>query len=46
VLPRVSSPTVREFLSRSSPDRRTNPELARLVPRRVLDYIEAHGLYR
>ena len=46
VLPRVSSTTVREFLSRSSPDRRTNPELARLVPRRVLDYIEAHGLYR
>jgi hypothetical protein len=41
----VSSTTVRDLLSATRDDRRGNPELTRLVPRRVLDYIEEHGLY-
>jgi nicotinate-nucleotide adenylyltransferase len=46
VLPAVSSTAVRSLLTASTGDRRSSPELARLVPRRVLDYIEQHGLYR
>jgi nicotinate-nucleotide adenylyltransferase len=46
MLPAVSSTAVRELLSTTAGDRRQNPELARLVPRRVLDYVEEHGLYR
>jgi nicotinate-nucleotide adenylyltransferase len=46
VLPAVSSTTVRELLLATAGDRRENAELSRLVPRRVLDYVEEHGLYR
>ncbi|HEX4341041.1 MAG TPA: nicotinate-nicotinamide nucleotide adenylyltransferase [Polyangiaceae bacterium] len=46
VLPEVSSTHVRGLLAETSGDRRANAELSRLVPRRVLDHIEAHGLYR
>jgi nicotinate-nucleotide adenylyltransferase len=46
VLPAVSSTGVRDLLSSIRGDRRANPELTRLVPRRVLDYVEEHHLYR
>ncbi len=45
ILPDVSSTRIRELLGQpSSPSR--DAELSRFVPRRVLDYVEAHGLYR
>jgi nicotinate-nucleotide adenylyltransferase len=44
LLPELSSTEVRELLSRrAEPDVRER--LSRLLPRRVLDYIEEHGLY-
>jgi nicotinate-nucleotide adenylyltransferase len=42
VLPEVSSSEVRALLR----DHPTSPRLGALVPRQVLEYIAAHGLYR
>lgn len=45
VVPDVSSTRIRELLSRrGSPD--ADAELSRLVPQRVLSYIDEHDLYR
>jgi nicotinate-nucleotide adenylyltransferase len=45
LLPDVSSTRVRELLEQRG-QRSADDELARLVPRAVLDHIDAHGLYR
>ena len=46
LLPEVSSTAVRQLLRTTPGDRRERRELARVVPRSVLDYIEERGLYR
>src|SRR5262245_46519527 len=46
LLPDVSSTTVRALLASTPGDRTQRPELARVVPRGVLTYIEEHELYR
>jgi nicotinate-nucleotide adenylyltransferase len=46
VLPQVSSTSVRELLVHRSARATDDPELARSVPRDVLAYVDAHGLYR
>jgi nicotinate-nucleotide adenylyltransferase len=46
VLPQVSSTEVRERLARTNGNAASDPELLRLVPRAVLEYIDEHGLYR
>lgn len=45
VLPDISSTRIRALLRRRG-DGAAVAELARSVPRRVLDYIDAHGLYQ
>jgi nicotinate-nucleotide adenylyltransferase len=46
VLPDVSSTRVRALLRETEGHRIEHPELARYVPRAVLQYIDDHGLYR
>jgi nicotinate-nucleotide adenylyltransferase len=46
LLPDVSSTEVRTRLSERTGEASLDPELERLVPRRVLRYIDDHGLYR
>ncbi len=46
LLPPVSSTRVRQLLTTTDGDRRANPELCRLVPAQVLDYVEERCLYR
>ena len=46
ILPNVSSSEVRALLRRRADDLDASREAARWVPRRVLDYIDRHGLYR
>jgi nicotinate-nucleotide adenylyltransferase len=46
VLPDVSSTEVRDRLARVRGRAVEDAELARLVPRAVLEYIDEHGLYR
>lgn len=45
VLPDISSTRIRGLLRRRDGDSAGAEELARSVPRRVLEYIDAHGLY-
>lgn len=44
LLPELSSTEVRELLSRRA-DPAVAAEVASIVPRKVLEYVEAHGLY-
>lgn len=46
LLPEVSSTEVRTLLGRARAGEPFAPELAALVPRRVLDYVAENGLYR
>jgi nicotinate-nucleotide adenylyltransferase len=46
VLPDISSTQIREWLFRRAREPEVFEELRRWVPRRVLDYIEEHDLYR
>jgi nicotinate-nucleotide adenylyltransferase len=45
-LPDVSSTRVRGLLHEREGAAASDPELVSLVPRQVLDYVDAHGLYR
>ncbi len=45
VWPDISSTRIRALLRQRGADPRADEELARSVPRRVLEYIDAHGLY-
>jgi nicotinic acid mononucleotide adenylyltransferase len=46
LLPEVSSTAVRQLLDRSAQGEATGAELAALVPKAVLDYIDEQALYR
>jgi nicotinate-nucleotide adenylyltransferase len=46
LLPDVSSTRIRALLRETPGHRAEHPELARIVPRAVLRYIDDHGLYR
>ncbi len=46
LLPDVSSTRIRSLLRARSTNRDAAGELARYVPRTVLEYVDAHGLYR
>jgi hypothetical protein len=45
VLPGISSTHVRNLLASRNSDPQATAELKRVVPQRVLEWIEAHGLY-
>jgi nicotinate-nucleotide adenylyltransferase len=46
LLPDVSSTRIRSLLEARATDGSAHDELARCVPRSVLEYVDAHGLYQ